>query len=155
LLLLFFTSIVSVDAIGPPYSYSIIRQYQYILAKHPRYVMDIKIKPNDPIEDGVDCSRLHYLVYKWAAVPGIQRETSSRMALGYGGWTGIDIPYEEILELDFLYFTWKSMPNRINGHVMASFSTGVIQSSTKRGVVLDPWTGSLKNSITRLRRVIK
>jgi hypothetical protein len=124
-----------------------------MLAKHPSYKMDEKIMPDDSIDVGVDCSRDEYLIWKWSAVPGIQRTTAERMARGEAGWTGIDISYEEADDHD-LFFYWKSRPDRIR-HVGGRYLGKVMHASETRGVVLDPLVGKMRNDIIKVRRILK
>lgn len=86
-----------------------------IFRESPKYVMRDNIRPDAPISDGVDCSRLFYLAQKRAG--GVRKRVKSRdMALGKGGWTATSInTLPEAQHLDLMFFTIKE--NRPLGHV--------------------------------------
>ena len=145
------------DALPKEYQASLKAQYRWMILKHPKYVMLDSIKPNAPIDEGVDCSRYLYLVYNWAAVPGIKRVTAYDMALGKGGWKGYDVDIEDAQELDIIWWTWKGS-KRIHGHVgtIWPWKDGklvITHSSSGRGVVVDKWEKKLLSDISKIRRI--
>ena len=81
--------------------------------KHPPYVWG-------GIDDkkGVDCSGLVWLAAKRAGIPGITRTTSKNMALGFNGYTGVDIDgMRDGDEGDLPFWSWRDQPKRPYGHV--------------------------------------
>lgn len=145
---------------APEYQVSVRRGYEFLEMMKPKYKMDYRIKPDDPIEKGVDCSRYHYLAYRWAAVPGIQRVTSYDIAMGKGGWIGVDVKsLADIEDSDMVFWTWANRPDRPHGHTGRFKRTqdGHFQvahaSSGKGHIVVQDLTGALHRDITKIRRI--
>lgn len=157
ILMLFSSFGSTAEAIGQQYRTSLRRQFNWMIVKQPYYRMDVRIKPDADIGEGVDCSRYIYLVYRWAGVPGIRRTTSDRMALGLDGWTGKDVTLDKADDLDLVWWTFK--PTRKNGHVgslLRDEKTGILDvthSSSSRGVVLDQFKGWAIEKLTKIRRI--
>jgi hypothetical protein len=147
------------DALAPEYAASVRTWYEWMIIRNPHYRMSVDIAPDAPVEEGVDCSRYHYLVYTRAkVVPRPQRVTSREIALGRGGWTGITIPLNEAKDLDIVFWTWRDRPDRPDGHTGAFLEQPdgelkVTHASSKRGVVLDSMRGSLIRDVSRVRRI--
>jgi len=133
--------------------------YLWMLARAPKYVMDIKIKPDDPIERGVDCSRLHYLCHTWAGLP-YRRATSYDIGIGLCGWVGRDVSVRDAVETDLTFWTWADKPNRPLGHTGAliiSEKSGlleVIHASSSRGrTIQEPLAGKLERDLKKIRHL--
>jgi hypothetical protein len=99
--------------------------------------MSTAITPDAPISEGVDCSRLHYLVYKWAGAP-VQRVIARDMTMGRGGWRGSEKSLDTADHLDLIWWTWKRRPERPYGHIGAILLgdnglLGVIHASETHG----------------------
>jgi len=157
-ILLCITVSLNANALPAEWKSSVKQEYLRILAFHPIYRMDIKIKPDDPLSAGVDCSRLHYLVYKRAGVLGIKRVTSWDIAHGLGGWRGINVKSEDAEELDIPFFTFK--PKRPFGHTgvfMVGGKSGLLEllhaSSFHGKTVLVPFDKKLQKALVRVRRI--
>ncbi len=127
----------SANAISVGYQPGLARAALFYAEKHPKWVMDASIKPDDPIEKGVDCRRLMYLIHRDAAVPGIQCVTSERMSRGFGGWEGYDVQLKDTKQWDLIFFTF---PPRIRGHVGARYYMTLYHASSSRGPVFDDLT---------------
>lgn len=127
------------------------RQLSFIIAKHPSYSWG-----GADLKSGVDCSGYLYLAAKWAAIPGITRTTSARMAQGLGGWLSKDTHVNSAASCDLIFWTFK--PQRPWGHVGA-FMDGpdntllVTHASVSRGVVLEKLRGALATSKSLVRRL--
>lgn len=119
LLLLFQISGATVDALWIGYQPAVMQQYRYLMEKHPKYPdkLDPGITPDQAMIKGVDCSMYEYLVYKWAGVPGVQRVTAERMALGMGGWPGYAVEWDELEPFDILFFHLGSQVGKFIDHV--------------------------------------
>ena len=133
--------------------------YLWMAAKAPKYVMDSKIRADDPIERGVDCSRLHYLCHTRAGLP-FRRVTSREIALGLGGWIGSDVSIDQADETDLTFWTWKNRPDRPFGHTGALIihpQTGlleVVHASQSRGkTVHEPLQGILLRDLVKVRHL--
>jgi len=135
------------------------RWLRFFIDKRPHYVMSASIRPDDPIESGVDCSRYGYLVCKWSGVP-VQRVTARDMAMGFGGWTGIKVSEDDADELDFFWWTWRNKPQRAYGHVGYGFILpngllGVTHASQTRGhIVLDKFEGKLVSDLVLIKKMV-
>jgi hypothetical protein len=81
------------EALSPEYKERFIARLFEIHAQQPTYKMDHRIKPDAPIEEGVDCSRLVFLAAKRAGIPGVARVCAADMCRGLGGWRGFDLPF--------------------------------------------------------------
>lgn len=134
------------------YKGSFKKQLSFIISKHPNYRWG---GAEDP-DKGLDCSGYIFLAAKWAGIPGITRTTSYRMSLGLGGWTGRDVATTEAEECDLPFWTFD--PERPEGHVGAFLrrqdgKLGVTHASSRRGVVLDDFSGPFKTNLTKVRRL--
>ena len=158
IIILLFLWITSARALAPEYVASWEKELQFMILKNPKYVMSDKIKPDDPIEFGVDCSRYMYLTAKRAGIP-VLRTTALEMSMGHAGWSGKDIKIDDADNLDMAWWTW-SGSNRVCGHVgafMIGPKSGLVEvthASEKRGVVLDKLVGKLVTDLTKVRRLI-
>ena len=135
------------DALGKEYAHFWRLEIATMQHENPRYVMDARIKPDDPISKGVDCSRFCYLTARGMPV---RRTTAQRMARGESGWDGVDVPsMAASKELDLGFYTFKA--TRPNGHVVIRWKNGIIHASGGRGhIVTDPLKGwVLKTSRVR------
>jgi hypothetical protein len=157
ILLLFSCFYVKVSwALAPEYAVSWENELNWFILKNPKYVMDDKIKPDDPIKLGVDCSRYMYLSARRAGIP-VLRTTAYGMAMGNAGWVGNTITVDEANHLDLVWWTFK--PTRQHGHVGAFFvdsKIGLLQTthaSEKRGVVLEQLKGVLITTISAVRHL--
>jgi hypothetical protein len=127
-------------------------QLLLIIDKHPAYTWG----GSTDLDQGLDCSGYVYLAAKWAGVPGISRTTSVRMSLGFGGWCGNDVALHDADECDLLFWTFhKEQPL---GHVgVLLFSeegfANAAHASARRGVVLRPLSGQLRQNLIKVRRL--
>jgi cell wall-associated NlpC family hydrolase len=123
-----------------------------IMAERPVYAWGGSTQPGR----GLDCSGYVFLAAKWAAIPGITRTTSRRMALGMGGWSGRDIAFAEADEGDLAFWTMEI--RRPFGHVGVFLRDrdgmpAVAHASRRRGVTLAEIRGRLLNNLTKVRRL--
>jgi len=156
--LLLFGSVINVYALTDGQKVNVKREYLRILRFAPVYVMDINIRPDDPLERGVDCSRLHYLAYKRAGVLGIQRVTSRDIATGRGGWVGKLTELEDAEDLDLAFFTFKA--TRPDGHtgtfifISVNGKLRLLHASSGYGkTVLVPFDNKFKSKLTKIKRI--
>ena len=144
--------------LSPEYAASWEKELQFMILKNPKYVMSDKIKPDDSIEMGVDCSRYMYLTAKRAGIP-VLRTTALDMSMGHSGWSGKDIKIDDADNLDMAWWTW-SGSSRVCGHVgafMVGPKSGLVEvthASEKRGVVLDKLVGKLVTDLVKVKRLI-
>jgi len=139
-------------ALGDAYTRSFQRQLHFIIAKQPPYAWG----GSRDLDKGLDCSGYLYLAGRWAAIPGITRTTSARMALGLGGWISRPIHRNEAGPCDLIF--WTLSPKRPDGHVGSflkdrSGALLVTHASFSRGVVLEKLAGPLATSPARMRRL--
>jgi cell wall-associated NlpC family hydrolase len=128
------------------------RQLHFIIARHPGYAWG----GSQDLEKGLDCSGYLYLAGRWAAIPGITRTTSGRMAQGLGGWISREISPDTVGPCDLIFWTLSS--KRPAGHVGAFLrppagELQVTHASFSRGVVLEKPSDKLATSPSRLRRL--
>jgi hypothetical protein len=115
---------------------------------------------------GLDCSGYIYWAARNAGIPGIRRVTAAEMALGRGGWKGIDVRLgmagkdrlHYVRPLDIAFWTFK--PSRKNGHTGAfgvnpqNGFPGVRHASDSRGgIVYDPIKPWVQSNLTKVRRL--
>jgi len=130
----------------------------FMIKAKPPYVMDTKIKPDDDIRVGVDCSRYGYLVFHWSGLP-VRRVTAREMALGFGNWVGRDITLDDADECDIVWWTWKNKPDRPFGHVgyilaLPNGLLGVTHASSVRGhIVHEKMEGVLLRDLVKTKRL--
>lgn len=134
------------------------REYLRILKFAPVYKMDWRIKPDASLDEGVDCSRLHYLVYSRAGILGLQRVISRDIAAGRGGWKGIDVELKDAEELDLPFFTFKlERPQGHTGVFIAGKKSGVLDllhaSSFYGKTVKVPFDKKYRDKLTKIRRI--
>lgn len=127
-------------------------QLLFIIDRHPKYLWGGSSDPGK----GLDCSGYVYLAAKWAGIPGVSRTTSLRMAQGFGGWSGQDIDLSLAGDCDLLFWTFN--PSQPFGHVgvlllSAEGRRQTAHASPRLGIVLRPIRGSLKQNLTRVRRL--
>jgi len=158
IIVLLFLWCIPAKALAPEYAASWEKELNFMILKNPKYVMSDKIKPDDPIESGVDCSRYMYLTARRAGIP-ISRTTARDMATGGGGWLGKDVKSDDADHLDLSFWTWSGSA-RTYGHVgafMVGPKSGLLEvthASETRGVVLDKLKGKLLTDLTKVRRLI-
>jgi cell wall-associated NlpC family hydrolase len=134
------------------YKKSFKGQLLFIIEKHPKY---LKGGWSD-LEDGIDCSGYVYLAARRAAIPGIFRTTSFRMSQGLGGWSGRNIALSDAEDCDLLFWTFSTKQPFGHVGVLLRGSQGGKQAahaSARRGVVLRPLEGSLKQNLRKVRRL--
>ncbi len=139
-------------ALNESYRRSFMRQLQFISAKKPKYSWG----GASDISSGLDCSGYIFLAAKWAGLPGIARTTSSRMALGLGGWSGHNSTLDKAAPCDLIFWTFTE--SRPNGHVGAVISSGpdiinFVHASQRRGVVSQNMTPPLRQKTTTVRKL--
>jgi hypothetical protein len=139
-------------ALGDSYRRAFESHLLFIVAKHPRYSWG----GASDLDKGLDCSGYLFLAAKWAAIPGITRTTSAKMAAGLGGWNSRKIGLEQTGTGDLVFWTFR--PDRPNGHVGALLfdRTGrrtVTHASTRRGVVRGDLNPGLLEQMTGVRRL--
>lgn len=147
-------------AMAPNLESSFLREVLYILSKAPKYVwggIDIIL--------GVDCSGLIFAAAKRAGIPGITRTTAYHMAMGHGGWIGVDVELADATPSDMTFWTWKDKPDRPYGHVGVLIAKGqpnpitrpvytvVHASGSKKRVVKQNLTGVFMRDLTRVRHL--
>jgi len=140
-------------ALDDAYQRAFARELRFIIGKHPKYLWG----GAQDLTKGLDCSGYVYLAGKWAGIPGITRTTAYRMSLGLNGWIGADILPEQARDCDLCFWTRKSSPVRINGHVGVFLTNqGELQvshASSSKGVVLAPMRGALWSDLSKARRL--
>lgn len=104
-----------------------------------KYVWGAKGDVKDGIVQ-VDCSGYVYAAANRAGMP-VKRTTSLRMSMGLDGWNSKKVTLDEVDETDMCFFTWKTSPQRPNGHVgvlIVSPSSGLLEvshASSSKGMV--------------------
>lgn len=151
--------VTSSFALEPGFKQSFRAALKDIAAKKPAYV---KGEASD-VKKGLDCSGYIYLAAKWAGIPGLGRTTAARMAEGLNGWLGSQVLLMQATDCDLPFWTWKTNPLRVNGHVGA-FLTGEpkekqgrdglsIAHASPRGVVIVPFRYTFVDDLSLIRRL--
>lgn len=119
-----------------------------LIEQNPKYTWG---SASDPRE-GLDCSGYLSLAAHWAGLP-VRRTTARRMALGDGGWIGLDVPPESATDLDLAFWTFQE--RRPDGHVGAFYGgrLRVTHASYRKGVVVEPFAGYLKRTLSRVKKL--
>jgi hypothetical protein len=86
----------------------------------------------------------------------VRRTTARRMAAGIAGWSGVAVTHGIAKPLDLVFWTFTR--RRPHGHVGAVWRIRgrkgtVTHASYKRGVVVDPWTGTLRRNVSKIIRL--
>jgi hypothetical protein len=108
---------------------------------------------------GLDCSGYVFWAGRKASIPGICRDTSSNMAHGRSGWTGVvvDGGLHGAQALDLIF--WSLSKDRPDGHIgillvnPATGFPGVAHASSSRGVVMDENKGWVIDKMVKIRRL--
>lgn len=156
---LWLCSCATSDALEPGLKQSFKTALKDIAAKKPVY---LKGGASD-IKKGLDCSGYIYLAGKWAGIPELKRSTAARMAQGFDGWLGSQVLLMQATDCDLPFWTWKTNPLRVNGHVGA-FLTGEpkerrgrnglsIAHASPRGVVIVPFKYTFLDDLSLIRRL--
>ena len=155
LVLLFVVFVSNVSALSPQYETTLKQNLWIIIDKHPRYAWG----GSEAEEKGIDCSGYLFLAAKRSGLP-VKRETAIRMESGLGNWTAKKVSLDEANELDIVWWTWLTSPQRKNGHVgfflvnkKGSKLLEVTHSSSSRGVVVQQLKGSLLRDISSIKRL--
>jgi cell wall-associated NlpC family hydrolase len=139
---------------------SFVQQLKDIHSRQPPYVMDEKIKPDNPIEKGVDCSRFMYLAARRAGAQ-ISRVTSKDMAYGRGGWIGYDLvdKLRDSDEADLSFWTWRGSKREFGhvGCILVGTKSGLLEvlhaSSSRHTTVIQPLEGVFVRDLAKVRRL--
>jgi cell wall-associated NlpC family hydrolase len=119
-----------------------------LIEQKPKYTWGGATDPRE----GLDCSGYLSLAAHRAGLP-VRRTTAGRMALGDGGWIGLDVPSESATDLDLAFWTFQE--RRPDGHVGAFYggSLRVTHASYRKGVEVEPLADYLKRTLSRVRRL--
>ena len=107
---------------------------------------------------GLDCSGYIYLAARRSGMP-VKRTTAMFMERGLAGWLSDKSTLDNTDELDLIWWTWKTNPSRVHGHVgvfLVNRDSGLLEvthSSSRRGVIIQPLTGSLLRDMSSVRRL--
>lgn len=145
----------SAIALDAKYELALKRNLWIIIDKHPSYLWG----GAESEEKGIDCSGYLYLAARRAGIP-VHRTTAIQMEAGLAGWIGKRITLDEASELDILWWTWKTSPNRRHGHVgfflvnnRGSKLLEVTHSSSSKGVIIQQLRGTLLRDISSIKRL--
>lgn len=139
-LLIAFLSTSTSHALSDKYKQHFKKNLIFLSQAKTKYVWGAK----GEIKDGtvqVDCSGYIYAAAKQSGMPVI-RTTSLRMSMGLEGWSNKKVDIDDVDETDICFFTWKTSPQRINGHVgvlIVSPSSGLLEvshASSGKGMVV-------------------
>lgn len=107
----------------------------------------------------LDCSGFIFKCGSMAGMP-VKRTVAARMALGLDGWSSNKIDLWDIEDTDIMWWSWRSSPNRPNGHIGAIVTNPKSEllevchaSSTKKMVVINPIRGVFLRDISCIRRL--
>ena len=107
----------------------------------------------------LDCSGFLYKSANMAGMP-VKRTTAFNMAMGLDGWSGKKVNIDDVDETDIIWWTWKSSPSRIHGHVGALVedpATDLLEvchaSSSKQKVVINQLSGVFLRDISCIKRL--
>lgn len=141
---------------------SFVQNLKEIHERQPPYILDVRIKPNDPIEKGVDCSRLLYIAARRSGFL-VSRVSAKDIAVGRGGWIGRDIAVlpDKLCnadEGDLLFWQWYGQV--FIGHTGACVigsKSGLLEvlhaSRSRRTTVIQPLLGILNRDLVKVRRL--
>ena len=153
LMILFVAS--SAIALDTKYELALKRNLWIIIDKHPKYTWG----GAESEEKGIDCSGYLYLAAKRSGIP-VRRTTAIQMEAGLAGWTSKKVTLDDASELDVLWWTWKTSPNRKHGHVgfflvnnRGSKLLEVTHSSSSKGVIIQQLRGTLLRDISSIKRL--
>ena len=142
-------------ALSPKYELTLKRNLWIIIDKHPKYTWG----GSESELQGVDCSGYLYLAAKRSGIP-VHRTTAIQMEAGLAGWTGKKVTLDDANELDILWWTWKTSPQRRHGHVgfflvnnRGSKLLEVTHSSSSKGVIVQQLRGTLLRDISSIKRL--
>ena len=145
----------SAIALDTKYELALKRNLWIIIDKHPAYLWG----GAESEEKGIDCSGYLYLAAKRAGIP-VCRTTAIQMEAGLAGWTGKKVTLDDASELDIVWWTWKTSPNRRHGHIgfflinnRGSKLLEVTHSSSSKGVVIQQLRGTLLRDISSIKRL--
>lgn len=139
---------------------SFIQELRAIHDRHPPYRKDINIRPFDPIENGVDCSRYMFLglvqAARKAGIVGVHRVPAKDMAAGLGGWDNREVSHLVARPGDLTFWIFNGQWH--TGAVFEPWSQGhgkvIHSSSSRRGPVIDPWRGKLLNELEHVKELL-
>lgn len=140
--------------LGSQYGHSFRSNLQIIIDRNPSYLWG----GSTTEEQGLDCSGYIFLAARRAGLP-VKRTTAVVMEKGLQGWIGNWVKLEECEELDLVWWTWKTSPARIHGHVgvlLINRRSGLLEvthSSSKKGVIIQPMNGTLLRDMSSLKRL--
>lgn len=144
------------QALSSKYEASLKQNLWLIIEKHPRYVWggaESEVK-------GLDCSGYLYLAAKRSGLP-VKRTTAILMESGAAGWSGKKVELDDAQELDIVWWTWLTSPQRKHGHLgfflvnrRGSNLLEVTHASTSRGgVTIQQLRGQLLRDISSIKRL--
>ena len=150
----------------PSYSMGLSEKYKTHFKKNIIFFSQAKTKyvwggKGDLKEDvyQLDCSGFLYKAASMAGIP-VKRSTAFNMAMGLDGWTSKKILLDDVDETDVVFWTWKTSPSRINGHVGAlvvSPSSDLLEvchaSASKQRVIINQLKGVFLKDISCIRRL--
>lgn len=155
LLILFLLS-TNAFSLAPQYEISLKQNLWTIISKKPRYTWggaESEVK-------GLDCSGYLYLAAKRSGLP-VKRTTAILMESGAAGWSGKKVELDDAQELDIVWWTWLTSPQRKHGHLgfflvnrRGSNLLEVTHASTSRGgVTIQQLRGQLLRDISSIKRL--
>lgn len=129
-----------------------------IYDQHPPYKKDITIRPFDPIEVGVDCSRYMFLglyeAARKAGIVGLGRVPAKDMAAGLAGWGNREVSHLAAQPGDLTFWIFKGQWHV--GAVFEPWAEGrrvIHSSSSRRGPVIDRWEGALFRDLEHVKEL--
>lgn len=155
LLILFLLS-TNAFSLAPQYEISLKQNLWTIISKKPRYTWG----GAESEEKGLDCSGYLYVAAKRSGIP-IKRTTALLMESGAAGWSGKKVELDDAQELDIVWWTWLTSPQRKHGHLgfflvnrRGSNLLEVTHASTSRGgVTIQQLRGQLLRDISSIKRL--
>lgn len=152
--LLVMTPATCCHALAEQYKHSLRTNLWTIIERNPPYVWG----GSESEARGLDCSGYVYLAARRSGLP-VKRSTAFFMEKGLQGWVGNRAKLEECEELDLVWWTWKTAPARIHGHVgvlLINRRSGLLEvthSSARKGVIIQPMNGTLLRDMSSMKRL--
>lgn len=155
-------AVIVSGVLTPCDSLGLSERYRHSFANNLKTIIDSKAAyvwgGAESEQKGLDCSGYIYLAARRSGMP-VKRTTALFMERGLGGWSGKPLRLEDCEETDLIWWTWKTSPSRVHGHVgvfLVDRDSGLLEvthASSGKGVVIQPLTGKLLRDISSIRRL--
>lgn len=137
-----------------------VSKLKFLKAQRPPYECKITIAPFDPIEKGVDCSRMVFLAGAWSGWQ-VDRVTADDMSRGLGGWIGEEVTLQDADEADIPFWRWKKNvgpgPMKHTGVFLVGELSKLLEvlhaSSTRGTIVQEELKGAMVTDLKKIKRL--